>query len=443
MTCCREGFRYQRLYAVLSVACLCLLSISVNAQTATSSAEIENRILITINDPGAARMNLSGRPGAGYRRRAPYVASFGAEKAADRVAEVFQLQRLDEWLIRPLSLFCLVYAVPEGVVVDELLEKLREWPEVESAQRLNAFEVSSTKHNATIVMPAGDNATGDPYAGIQHVVDTLELRRAHAWSTGGGVDVAIIDTGADFRHPDLKSQIAKHRSFVDDGGAVFTSDAHGTAVAGVIAAATENGFGIVGVAPAARMTILKACWYAPGRPAAVCNSFTIAKALAFAIEDKADLINLSLGGPADPLLSRLVVEAQQRGAIVIGAAPESDERGFPANIDGVIVVDSSDQIAPSANETIRAILAPGTDILVATPHGNFDFSSGNSLAAAHVTGIAALLVALEPILDGAQINAIIAASPLSVGASVNACRAIAQLVEESACRGSAVTVSSQ
>lgn len=422
---------------------MCLLSIPVNAQTARSASEFDNRILVTISDPAAARVNLSGRPGAGYRRRAPYVASFGAEKAADRVAEVFQLQRLDEWLIRPLSVFCLVYAVPEGAVVDELLEKLRQRPEVESAQRLNAFEVSTTKKNATIALPPGDNALSDPYAGFQHVVDTLELRRAHAWSTGGGVHVAVIDTGADFRHPDLKSQIVKHRSFVHDGDSAFTSDAHGTAVAGVIAAATENGFGIIGVAPAARMTILKACWYAPARPAAVCSSFTIAKALAFAIEDKADIINLSLGGPADPLLSRLVVEAQRQGAVVIGAAPESDERGFPANIDGVIVVDSSDRIAPPADDATRAVLAPGTDILVATPHGNFDFSSGNSLAAAHVTGIAALLVALEPILDGAALNAIIAASQLTAGASVNACRAIAQLVTESACRDSAVTVSAE
>ena len=136
----------------------------------------------------------------------------------------------------------------------------------------------------------------------------------------------------------------------------------------------------------------------------------------------------------DSLLSRLIAEAQRRGTIIVGAAPGNGVIGFPANVPGVIIVDSSTSPAPSGDHTSGIINAPGNDILVASPGGGFDYSSGSSLAAAHVTGIVALLVALNPALTGEEIIVLVADSQQADSVSVNACRAIAQLTGESGCR---------
>src|ERR1035438_2109430 len=103
-----------------------------------------------------------------------------------------------------------------------------------------------------------------------------------------------------------------------------TTRAHfkSTAVAGVIAAIPDNGIGIVGIAPDVRLFVFKACWRsAPTGAKATCNSFTLAQALAAAIEERVDIINLSLAGPSDPLLTRLVGRAAAAGIIGRGAVP--------------------------------------------------------------------------------------------------------------------------
>ena len=107
---------------------------------------------------------------------------------------------------------------------------------------------------------------------------------------------------------------------------------------------------------------------------------------------------------------------------------------WPAEIDGVIVVGSIDQ--PDSYDTLvrSSIKAPGTDILVPVPHGGYDFASGSSLSAAHVSGIVALLVARRPDLTTNQISSLLANSQPAVDESVNACRALAELLEETGCR---------
>lgn len=393
---------------------------AVAAEPGQSGDEI--RILVTVADDGASRMDLTGPPGPVYRRRDRYFASLTAERAANRIAGEFGLERRDAWPIRPLNVYCIVYAVPAGTAIEPLLQALDTHPEVTAAQRMNEF----------IVMAGDSTEADDPYANLQHMLDTLELRTAHRWTTGRGVDVAMIDTGADYTHPDLQSQIADYEDFVDSGLASFRSDAHGTAVAGVIAAATGNGYGIVGVAPASRLSVLKACWYEAGRPAAVCNSFSIAKALTHAIEAGIDIINLSLAGPRDTLLAELLDVARQQGIVVVAAAPAGAERGFPAGERGVIVVDLSP--GKAHENAIDQVYAPGNDILVATPEGRFDYLSGSSLAAAHVSGIVALMLAIRPELTHTEIRQRILDSQQVAGVSVNACRAIAALVDRASCR---------
>jgi subtilisin family serine protease len=383
------------------------------------------KILVTFADPGMSSATRAGPSGPGYRRRSSsYLTSVGVKRKANRIANDFDLVTLDEWPIISLKVHCLVFGVADEVQVEELLLRLRQRPEVESAQRLNEFKVSGTN----------TGGSDDPYVKLQHNLATLELVQAHSWSLGDGTNVTIIDTGADLEHPELRSQIASHHNFVDNKDGDFSTDAHGTAVAGVIGAASDNGVGMIGVAPLTRLSVLKACWHEQDKALAICNSFTLAKALGHAIESDTDIINLSFGGPTDELLGRLLRKAMNRGVVVVAAAPSQTTAGFPAGVTGVIVVDSNDQ-ADRHNVARRfSINAPGADILVPVPYGGYDYASGSSLAAAHVSGIVALLVARRPDLSSEQINTLLVASQLTAHESVNACRALAALLRESGCR---------
>ena len=409
-------------WLVIAVFLAANLATASNAEEQSDKDTGLTRILVTFADPGLSNATRAGPAGPGYRRRSSvYLASVGVKRAASRIARDFDLVTLDEWPIVSLKVHCLVFGVEGDVKIGELLARLNERTEVESAQLMNEFEVSASLAAKST----------DPFVNLQHNHATLELTQAHNWSLGDGTDVTIIDTGADLDHPELRTQVVAHRDFVDNGGGEFSADAHGTAVAGVIGAASDNGEGMVGVAPSARLSVLKACWYGSDRTRATCDSFTLAKALSHAIESKTDVINLSLGGPADALLGRLVMQALGDGIIVVAAAPNHNSFDFPAKIAGVIVVDKNGR-----DDAVQIpIKAPGDDILVPVPAGGYDYASGTSLSAAQVSGIAALLVAQQPDLTGKQISDLLVASRPTINQSVNACRSLAELLQRSGCRG--------
>jgi subtilisin family serine protease len=266
---------------------------------------------------------------------------------------------------------------------------------------------------------------------------------AHQTVTGKGVSVAVIDTGADKNHPDLQGRVAMTENFVQGGNASFADDLHGTAIAGVIAARTDDGSGIDGIAPDAKIDIFKACWYAEkGNQKALCSSWTLAKALDAAIKSGSRIINLSLGGPDDPLLKKLLVTADQHHIVLVAAALEnSTEPGFPASLDFVIPVISADPNGdtthPSWTTQQAVIAAPGVEILTTAPRQGYDFLSGSSLAAAHVSGVVALMLQRQSNLEPAEVRSVLqrtgrikAANPNQPSPSfvmVDACRAVAAL----------------
>lgn len=411
----------------LTIIVAAWLVLSAGAAAEESADTDDVRILVTFADPGMGRQARSGPMRLGYSRRiSSYVTSIGVKRAARRIARDFGMRLVDDWPIVPLKIHCQVYAIASGEQVDEILTKLRSLPEVESAQRLNQFEVSSS----------ADTGKTDPYSSLQHNLEVLEVAQAHTWSLGSGSNVTIIDTGADIHHPELENRIRNYQNYVDPKMGDFATDAHGTAVAGIIGAASNNGIGMTGVAPQAKLTVLKSCWYVDGKPTAICDSFTLAKALSSALESETQILNLSLAGPSDALLGRLVDLALSRGIIVVAAAPKNHRVGFPASIPGVIVVGQEDH-------EDYLVSAPGDDILVPVPGGGFDYASGSSLSAAQVSGIVALLVARQPQLSGGEILDLLVGSRTSINAPVNACRALALLLHESGCTNERVAQKSE
>ena len=158
------------------------------------------------------------------------------------------------------------------------------------------------------------------------------------------------------------------------------------------------------------------------------------------------MLNLSLAGPPDPLLARLIARAHKQGMTIVAASAESgDGPGFPASLQSVIVVVASDaggriaQRLPSGSKP--AIAAPGVDILTIAPREAYALVSGSSFAAAHVTGVVALLLEQNPELTPgdalellkATARPIQGAAPSRVAGVVDACAALGKLLRRSSC----------
>jgi subtilisin family serine protease len=308
----------------------------------------------------------------------------------------------------------------------------------------------------------------DPYFALQKGVEEIHVPEAQRWSKGRGVTIAVIDTGVDTSHPELAGRVKLTRNFVDDDEQRFQMDRHGTAVAGVIAALTNNGQGIVGIAPGADLMVLKACWQEQVSAPAVCNTLTLAEALAFAIERRSRIINLSLTGPSDPLLTRLVGRAVDQGILVLGAsvarpegaskianAPTTFDAGFPLSVPGVIAVADADTVAratstsaagaPALNTVANVqpaqrplLAAPGQEVLTLAPGGRYDYVSGASISTAMVSGVVALILERGQRMQAAEVRSLLERTgytgPDATLRIVDACDAVASLIRAQGCR---------
>jgi subtilisin family serine protease len=193
---------------------------------------------------------------------------------------------------------------------------------------------------------------------------------------------------------------------------------HGTEVAGLIAARGANGTGILGVAPMAELDDLRACRAGATADApAVCDSYTLAQALDYAVNSQVEIINLSLAGPDDPLLARLLAGAEARGISVVVAAPPAADAAdrFPASVPTVVAVATSEGAAQWPASAIRA---PGIDVLTTFPGNRYDYGSGSSLSSAHVSGVVALMRSLDRSLNPRQVRTLLAAHPQLSAATV-------------------------
>jgi subtilisin family serine protease len=195
----------------------------------------------------------------------------------------------------------------------------------------------------------------------------------------------------------------------------------------------------VGVAPDVRLLAYKACWQPNASSAGRCNSFTLAQALADAIAAKAQVINLSLVGPSDPLLEALIARATEAGIIVVGAVSPDPRFGFPGKLPHVLPVGEAE--ASEANLADHSVLrAPSRDIVTLVPNGHYDFASGSSLATAQISGVVALLLAKNQRLGIDRLTELLQQSTEKHDTtrgpylSVNACAALARVVQGATCR---------
>ncbi len=302
-------------------------------------------------------------------------------RLATSIARGNGLTLVDDWPLPLLGVDCYVMDVPPSERPEEVAAGLARDPRVAWAQPMHVFR--SLGHD-------------DPLFAVQPAAAEWRLSDLHASATGRDVRVAIVDSGVQLDHPDLAGQIVEHASFAGDRGE--RAETHGTAVAGIVAARADNHLGIVGIAPEARLLALRACREVSARET-TCSTLGIALALHAAIDRGAQVINLSLGGPFDRLIDQLVEAALSRGIPVVAAADRSVAAGgFPASASGVLaVVDENGGTTPAG-----MVAAPGTDVPSSLPGSRWGLVSGASYAAAHVSGMIALMIDAQARTHGAH-----------------------------------------
>ena len=388
-----------RVSALAALVLSAWISAPATADTATQFDTGHHFVVVTFaNDPyrPASRAGTSGRRYTG----GTYGVAQSAHNNAQRIASAYSLKQVVSWPIKALGVHCVVYEIPDDRPVADVVAALSKDPKITLAQPLQQFRTLTS---------APSTAYNDPLYGLQTNLVSLDIAAAHERAQGAGVKVGLIDTGVDSKHPDLQDRIVGTRSFVTTRSATPTtagSYRHGTAMAGLIAAVANNKVGIVGIAPLAQIEVFEACWQLnPNSDDAACNTFTLAQAIAAAIDANVPLINMSIGGPADPLLSALVQSGLKRGVIFVGSTTNEAD-SFPTNVNGVIGVGGSD-----ADHGGATLTAPATHVMTLRPDAEYDFESGTSVAAAEVTGVIALLLSANSHLTTDSIVPLLKSAP--------------------------------
>ncbi len=259
------------------------------------------------------------------------------------------------------------------------------------------------------------------------------------------VIVAVLDTGVDLTHPDLKANLLTDvgYDFLDDTPSPQDDESHGTAVAGIIGALGNNHDGVTGLA-----------WHVKILPIKALNSqgrgpdSAMVKAILYAADNGAKIINISSTGTRySAALETAVQYAQDKGALIVAAAGNTgngdNSVDYPAAFDGVLAVaaiDNNDQLASfSQRQSYVSLAAPGVDVpstaWAGAGRGLYASQSGTSIAAPHVAGAAAILWALRPDLSAGDVaNALltnadkVASTDTGYGAGIlNVARAVSAL----------------
>ncbi len=354
-----------------------------------------------------AQSPKSNVPSENERRFVPDEVLFTTSGPAQTVEAIAQKHRLTLISSRPIGLIGTTlqrYRITDRRAVPDVIRDLETEQQITSVQPNYIFKLESADANARSLGAA------------QYAIDKLHLTEAQAVTQGDGTLVAVIDSGIDESHPEIAGSVVDR---FDVLGGEPMANTHGTAIAGIIAAHGA----LLGVAPHANLLSVRAFAGSGARPGADGTSAHIVEALNWAYEHKARIVNMSFAGAYDPLLARAIGTAYQKGLILVAAAGNEGptaEAAYPAsdaNVIAVTATDRDDKLYSAANHgAYICVAAPGTDIIVAAPPNAYQFSSGTSLAAAHISGLIALLLSEKPDLSAAMVRKVLTETTRNLGA---------------------------
>lgn len=296
-----------------------------------------------------------------------------------------------------------LYQITTGAAVTDVIAALETDPTVASAQPNYIY----TLQQSTTL--SGSNEA-------QYALAKFSINEVHAVTRGGSVALAVIDSGIDSTHPELSATSIETIDATD----LKTIDAHthGTSIAGIIASQGT----LLGIAPEVKLVGIQAFTVDKSSGATRSTSWQVALALDLSHKAGARVINMSFAGARDPLVGKSIAGAQARGLVTIAAAgnngPDS-KPAFPAAYSGVIAVTATDQndaVYGKANQgDYVQIAAPGVGILAPVPNGGYEITSGTSMAAAHVSGIVALMLSQKQTLSSKQVQSILESTAIDLG----------------------------
>lgn len=209
---------------------------------------------------------------------------------------------------------------------------------------------------------------------------------------GEGVKIAIIDSGINTKHEDLKKVVTKKYNVINPNNEIIDEFGHGTAIAGIIAA-QNNRVGIIGIAPNVEVFDVKVL-----DEAGFGEVDDLIEALDWSMKNNVDIINISFGFQTnDADLKRKINDVIKSGIIIVAAAGNTYglKGDYPAMYDGVLSIGSLDKEKKRSNFTSKGnidFVSPGEDILSTDHNGSYSYFSGTSFASSHVTGLIALLL---------------------------------------------------
>jgi len=351
-------------------------------------------------------------PAAGERRFVPdeVLVSFASNISPQTIVRFAQSQRLALLGVHRLPLIDTAlyqFRITDRRAVPAVLGTLRGDARIGAAQPNYLYTLQQFAQQAAPASLAGDPA--------QYVVGKLHLAQAHALATGSHVLVAVIDSAIDDSHPELRGVLAGRFDAIK--GRV-SPHAHGTAMASAIAAHGR----LVGVAPAAHILAVRA--FDGAAASAQSTTTRVLDGLQWAADSGARVVNMSFSGPADAKLHEMIAATRRKGLVLVAAAGNDGPQAapdYPAAYPEVIAVtatDADDRLLKVANRgAYVSVAAPGVDIFVAAPDSLYGFTTGTSVATAHVSGLAALLIDRNPDLTPAAVQAILTqtAKHLSLG----------------------------
>jgi subtilisin family serine protease len=359
--------------------------------------------------PPSPRGGNSGVPAAGETRYVPDEVVLEIDprlspRAIEALARRHALAPLESRRFQLANTVVYRWRVLPGRSVPAAIRALEGDRQVRSAQPNYLFALSEE----ALANPSPAVTAGDP---AQYTLAKLRLPEAHAHAKGTGVIVAVIDSSIDVSHPELNGAIAGR---FDALRTTEIPDAHGTGIAGAISARAR----LLGVAPAARILAVRVF----GGGKSESTTFSIMSGIDWASTNGARILNMSFAGPRDPLIGRELAAAYRKGIVLVAASGNAGPNSpplYPAADPAVIAVtatDAEDNVFAASNRGPHiGVAAPGTDILHAAPNATYRMSSGTSLAAAHVSGIVALLLERQPDLTPDSVRNILFATAVDLG----------------------------
>jgi len=330
----------------------------------------------------------------------------------------------------------------EGRSLSDVTAQLKRDPSVEWVEPNRYLSLPAPYNGKPAIRGAFDAKPNDPSAKDQYHLDKVNVFAAWDLSQGKGVTVAVLDTGVDLGHPDLKGNLVGGYNAISKTNNPKDMNGHGTHVAGIIAAVTNNSQGVAGVAPGAKIMPIKVLGENGGG-----DLGSIVDGIQWATDNGAQVINMSLGGPIEsPSWSEAVKYAAKKNVVVVAAMGNERDAGNPMNqpaaTPGVIAVgatDPDDKITTfsSFGEWI-SVSAPGFAIKSTFPTYScetykafkknpeyfpaetkialkYSAISGTSQASPVVAGVVALMKAKNPAITSAMVRKALMSTAVDLG----------------------------